>query len=122
MENLDETASVISAAKVTGTNVYNTDGEHLGEIQDVMIDKRSGKIAYAVLVVWRPARDWPTVPSPTVGHAQVRYPPRRLRGRHNADQLKGAPTYGANEMPAWGDRAYETRIHDYYKAVPYWGV
>ncbi len=40
----------------------------------------------------------------------------------NADQLKDAPTYGANEMPAWGDRAFETRIHDYYKAVPYWGA
>jgi len=25
-------------------------------------------------------------------------------------------------MPAWGDRSYETRIHDYYKAVPYWGA
>ena len=47
MEKLDETASVISAGKVTGTNVYTTDGEHLGEIQDVMIDKRSGKITYA---------------------------------------------------------------------------
>jgi hypothetical protein len=39
-----------------------------------------------------------------------------------ADQLKDAPTFAANENPAWGDRAYETRIHDYYKTVPYWGV
>ena len=49
METLDETASVISASKVTGTNVYNTDGDQLGEIHDVMLDKRSGKIAYAVM-------------------------------------------------------------------------
>ena len=32
METLDENAAVISASKVTGTNVYNTDGDHLGEI------------------------------------------------------------------------------------------
>ena len=38
------------------------------------------------------------------------------------DQLKGAPPYAANELPTWGDRAYEIRIHDYYKMVPYWGV
>ena len=38
------------------------------------------------------------------------------------DQLKGAPTYAANELPTWGDRAYETRIHDCYKMAPYWGV
>ena len=49
METLYENAGVISASKVTGTNVYNTDGEHLGEIYDIMLDKRSGKIAYAVM-------------------------------------------------------------------------
>ena len=49
MDNLDETASVISASKVTGTNVYNTDGDHLGEINDIMLEKRSGNIAYAVM-------------------------------------------------------------------------
>ena len=35
METLDETASVTSAAKVTGTHVYNTAGDPLGEIHDV---------------------------------------------------------------------------------------
>ena len=43
METLDEDAAVISASKVTGTNVYSTDGDHLGEIYDVMLDKRSGR-------------------------------------------------------------------------------
>jgi uncharacterized protein YrrD len=49
VESIDETTAVISASKVTGTEVYNTDGDHLGHIQDVMVDKRSGKIAYAVM-------------------------------------------------------------------------
>ena len=122
MENLDETAAVISASKVTGTNVYNTDGELLGEINDVMIDKKSGKIAYAVMsfggLLGIGQRYHP------LPWATLKYDTRQ--GGYvvgiNADQLKGAPTYGANEMPAWGDRAYETRIHEYYKAVPYWGV
>ena len=30
MENTDETVSLISASKVQGTNVYNTDGDSLG--------------------------------------------------------------------------------------------
>ena len=49
MEQKDETVSLISAGKVQGTNVYNTQGDSLGEVYDVMIDKRSGKIAYAVM-------------------------------------------------------------------------
>ncbi|TMK46464.1 MAG: PRC-barrel domain containing protein, partial [Alphaproteobacteria bacterium] len=49
MDNRDETASLISAGKVQGTNVYNTNGDSLGEVYDVMIDKLSGKVAYAIM-------------------------------------------------------------------------
>ena len=42
MDTLDENASVISASKVTGTNVYNTDGDHLGEIYDSCSTKGRG--------------------------------------------------------------------------------
>ena len=122
METLDENASVISASKVTGTNVCNTDGDQLGEIQDVMLDKRSGKIAYAVMSFggflgigerYHPL-PWATLKYDTRQEGYV--------VGLTIDQLKGAPTYAANELPTWGDRAYEIRIHDYYKMAPYWGV
>ena len=38
------------------------------------------------------------------------------------EQLNAAPTYAATETPAWGDRAYEASIHEYYKTAPYWAV
>jgi sporulation protein YlmC with PRC-barrel domain len=41
--------SLIAAEKVNGVNVYNPQGEKLGEIDDLMIDKISGRVAYAVL-------------------------------------------------------------------------
>jgi hypothetical protein len=122
MDRLDETASLISAAKVTGTSVYNTDGELLGEIHDIMLDKRSGRIAYAVMsfggFLGIGERYHP------LPWATLKYDTRQ--GGYvvglTVDQLKGAPTFAADELPTWGDRAYETRIHDYYKAAPYWGV
>ena len=43
------TATLIAADKVEGTNVYNRLGEHLGSIDNIMIDKLSGKVAYAVM-------------------------------------------------------------------------
>ena len=27
---------------------------------------------------------------------------------------EGAPAYDVGDEPAWGDRAYESKIHDYY--------
>jgi PRC-barrel domain len=122
MEKLDETTSLISAGKVTGTSVYNTAGEHLGEVYDVMVDKRSGKIAYAVMSFggflgigerYHPL-PWATLKYDTKQGGYV--------VGLTKQQLEGAPTYAANERPAWEDRAYETRLHDYYKTTPYWGV
>ncbi|MEO8923041.1 MAG: PRC-barrel domain-containing protein [Caldimonas sp.] len=40
---------VISSEKVEGTNVYNNSGDKLGSIDDLMIDKRSGQVRYAVM-------------------------------------------------------------------------
>jgi sporulation protein YlmC with PRC-barrel domain len=43
------TQDVISSDKVEGTSVYNAAGDKLGSIDDLMIDKRSGQVRYAVL-------------------------------------------------------------------------
>ncbi len=45
----DETARLIASSKVDGTPVYDGNGTHLGSIRDLMIDKISGQVAYAVL-------------------------------------------------------------------------
>ena len=44
-----ETADLIASDKVEGTEVYRSNGDHIGEIERVMIEKRSGKVAYAVM-------------------------------------------------------------------------
>jgi sporulation protein YlmC with PRC-barrel domain len=43
-----ESASLIGSDKVEGTTVYGRDGTSIGTIQRVMIDKISGKVAFAV--------------------------------------------------------------------------
>ncbi len=45
----DETSDLISSDKVEGTAVYGADGNKIGRIESVMIGKRDGKVAYAVL-------------------------------------------------------------------------
>jgi PRC-barrel domain len=120
METLDETTSLISTGKVTGTAVYNTDGERLGEIKDVMLDKRSGKIAYALMSFggflglgerYHPL-PWPTLKYDTRQGGYV--------VGLTIDQLQKAPSVSADEMPAWGNRDYEAELHAYYQAAPYW--
>ena len=45
----DETGTLISADKVQGTAVYDAGGERLGTIDSLMLNKRAGKVAYAVM-------------------------------------------------------------------------
>jgi sporulation protein YlmC with PRC-barrel domain len=45
----DTSGRLIAADKVEGTSIYNRAGENLGCVEDVMIDKVSGRIAYAVV-------------------------------------------------------------------------
>jgi sporulation protein YlmC with PRC-barrel domain len=53
MASLHDTANpagrLIGADQVQGTTIYNPRGENLGSVEDVMIDKVSGRIAYAVV-------------------------------------------------------------------------
>ena len=46
---MDETRSLIASNKVEGTPVYGRDGDRLGSIRNLMIDKYSGEVRYAVL-------------------------------------------------------------------------
>lgn len=116
MVALDETTSLISAGKVTGTPVFNTDGETLGEIYDIMIDKQSGKIAYAVMSFggflsigerYHPL-PWNSLKYDTHQGGYVVGLTRQ--------QLEGAPTFAQTEHLHWGDRAPEQGAHQ----APYW--
>src|SRR4029453_7584837 len=42
-------SSYISSAKVAGTAVFNGNGDKLGSIDDLIIDKLSGEVRYAAL-------------------------------------------------------------------------
>jgi hypothetical protein len=45
----NETASLIGSDKVAGTPVFGPDDQKIGRVERLMLDKRSGNVAYAVL-------------------------------------------------------------------------
>ena len=46
---LTNDTTIISANRVEGTDVYDKSGENIGSIEDVMIDRMSGKVRYAIM-------------------------------------------------------------------------
>jgi PRC-barrel domain len=115
----EETGRLISSNKVVGTAVYNRQGEHLGSIEGLMMDKYSGRVGYAVMsfggflgigesyhpLPWR----------------MLNYDPRQ--GGYVVDldrrRLETAPSYAANGAPDWADTSYGHRVDRYYGVTPY---
>jgi hypothetical protein len=76
-----ETSALISSDKVEGTAVYNRQGEKLGSIHAVMIDKVSGKVGYAVMSFGGFLGMGDRLPPAAVARAHLRHRPGRLRDR-----------------------------------------
>ena len=111
-----ETVALIGSDKVEGTNVFGTDGEKIGAIERVMIDKVSGKVAYAVLGFggfFGVGNDHYPLPWST-----LRYDPSL--GGYRADiterEVKGAPKYANENDWDWEDQKRGRSVYDYYGA------
>ena len=122
VEAVQETGNLIASDKVQGTNVYNAAGDNLGSIHDIMIDKPSGTVAYAIMSFGGflgIGNQYHPLP-----WSVLRYDSGKGGYVVNLDkrQLEGAPAYNVDEEPNWGDRTYETKIHDYYGVGPYWAL
>jgi sporulation protein YlmC with PRC-barrel domain len=109
----DTGGRLIAASKVSGTAVYNTAGESLGSVYDVMLDKASGKADYAILsfggFLGIGERYHP------LPWNQLTYDPQAGGFVVNIDRhrLEGAPTFDATDLGQWDDTR-STDIDTYY--------
>ncbi len=108
---------VISSDKVEGTKVYNLAGEKLGSINDLMIDKLSGQVRYAVMEF-----------GGFLGMGTDRYPLPWNVLKYNTDKdgyvvaleksvLEKAPRYSDADVPPYTDE-YNKRVDSYYGIGP----
>src|ERR1700733_5194501 len=102
----EETRNLISADKVTGTSVYNRQGEKLGSVYDLMLNKANGQVAYAIMSFggflgmgesYHPL-PWRALTYDTRQDGYVVGIDRR--------QLEAAPSYTTRDEPDWSDRSY----------------
>ena len=115
-----ETGSLIGSDKVEGTDVYNSAGDRVGTIERVMIDKISGKVAYAVMSFGGflgLGSDYYPLPWSLLTYNE------RLGGYEvnvTEDQLRRAPKFRKDEPWAYGSRDRESELYSYYNVTPYW--
>lgn len=112
---------LVESDRVDGTDVYGANGESLGSVRRMMIDKMSGKVAYVVIsfggFLGLGAEDH------TLPWGKLTYDPSLggFRTDVTEEQLKKAPGFYRQPGYEWNDRAREQELHAYWNERPYWG-
>ena len=112
---------LMGAATLTGDNVVNQLDESLGDIKEIMLDMRSGRVAYAVLSFGGVlgmgdklfAVPWNALKLDTVN--------KRFVLNVEKTRLESAPGFDKDAWPNMADSSWEKDIHAYYGSKPYSG-
>lgn len=106
---------LIAADRVEGTTVYNRQGEKLGTIKNVMIDKMTGKVEYANLSfggLFGVGGDLHPLPWSVLDYVPEQDGYVVDLGK---ELLEKSPRYAENDTPSF-DRDYNRSVNDYYGA------
>ncbi|ODT07399.1 MAG: photosystem reaction center subunit H [Mesorhizobium sp. SCN 65-20] len=110
----------IPASRVIGTNVYNAAGETIGTIEDVMLDKTSNGIMFAVVGFGGflgIGEKYHAIPWSVLDYD-------KSRGGYvvpfSAEQLKAAPAYSVSELTEDDGRMARDASFAHYRVEPYW--
>jgi hypothetical protein len=111
---------LIESDRVEGTTVYDPKGTNIGSIKRLMIEKLSGRVAYAVVSFGGflgMGEDHYTLPwnKLTYDTGLGGY-----RTDVTEDQLRGAPAFSRDRNYTWSDRERERELHDYWRSPYYW--
>jgi len=117
-----ETYDLIASDKVEGTAVRRPNGDSIGQIERLMIEKRSGRVAYALMSF-----------GGFLGIGSDFYPIPWGLLKYNEqldayeldlddDRLRAAPHFAQGAQFDWSDRQRGQEIYNYYGVTPYWGL
>ncbi|MDP1693520.1 MAG: PRC-barrel domain-containing protein [Burkholderiaceae bacterium] len=106
--------AMMSAHSLLGNDVYNNDGDDLGDIKDFMIDMSSGRITYAVLSFGGLfgmgdklfAVPWTALKLDTFN--------KRFTLNVPKEKLKDAPGFDSDHWPSTADSTWSGEVHRFY--------
>jgi len=108
-----------TAHEVLGRPVRDGTGEALGDIEELVVEPVSGRVAFALVALQNgdTSRDylpvpWSALASEGAGGAFVLPLPRR--------RLEQAPGFRQDDWPDLDDRRWGLQIYTFYGLQPYW--
>lgn len=112
--------TAIRATRVTGTSVYNTAGDKIGEIEDIVLDKLSNKIHFAVVGFGGflgMGEKYHPIPWPALDYDEAR---DGYVVPFSKEQLEAAPSGSISDLTKNDASQHRTSAYDYYGVENTW--
>lgn len=110
----------LSASELLGTEVRNLEGEHIGKIEELVLDIETGKISYVVMslggFLGRAGKLF-AIP----WHAlALDADNKKMILNVDKEKLKHAPGFDKDHWPDFVDQDWGVNIYEYYGYRPHW--
>jgi sporulation protein YlmC with PRC-barrel domain len=113
-------AILVGTTTLRGNSVYDVAGRFLGEIEELVLDAHSGRVAYAIMRVGGflgMGRKLYAIPWRTVA---VDGAYQRCVINVPLEKLIDAPSPDGDLLPRMADPGWATEVHAYFGCKPYW--
>jgi sporulation protein YlmC with PRC-barrel domain len=111
---------VLSASSLSGTHIHNPEGEHLGELEEVMIDLKTGNVAYAVLSFGGFMGFGEKLFALPWSMLTVDMDREIIVADLTKETLKNAPGFDKDNWPMTPEPDWLESVYSYYSIDPYW--
>jgi sporulation protein YlmC with PRC-barrel domain len=120
-QNRDLPWNLMKASTFVGADVENPEGQNLGDIKDIVMDRGSGRIVYAVVSFGGfLGMGEKLFAVPWGAFSQPKADKETFVLAVDKERLQNAPGFDANNWPQMASREWVTSLYTYYNVPPYW--
>lgn len=112
--------AAIRAKKVIGTSVQDSSGQKIGQVEDIVLDKLSNNIMFAIVGFGGflgIAEKYHPIPWSSLDYREGQ---QSYVVNFTKDQLRAAPSDSLEALTKGDGRGFRDRAFDYYKIDRYW--
>ena len=113
-------SSPVKASSIIGTNVVNPKGESLGDIKEIVIDPRTGRVAYAVVSFGGFLSMGEKLFAIPFGAFEYNVTKNEYVLSVPKERLEAAPGFDPDHWPSMSNEKWNRDVHMYYERTPYW--
>jgi sporulation protein YlmC with PRC-barrel domain len=112
--------SPVKASSIIGTKVVNPKDDSLGEIKELVIDPRTGRVAYAVVSFGgflSMGKKLFAIPFSAFAYNVTK---NEYILDVSKERLDAAPGFDPDHWPSMADEQWNRDVYSYYERPPYW--